>query len=449
MCIVVELSQLKSLQKKIGRGRLEVLMKIEILFLALLALTACETTNIHPTKVVEVQTVEVTKIDCESIDDSFKQIGDTCVSICVACIKGSGQCLDTDKNGYGDTCVTPEPTSEPMCTPGIEICNNVDDDCDGEIDENERFWYVDLDHDGFGDIGKPVVAGCVPPTVGPWLVLNDEDCNDADASISPTTADLCDGKDNNCDGYTDESFGMIGTNCQMGIGECAVPDSINVCTADGSGTVCSKPAGTPKTEVCGDSKDNDCDGATDEECDCSYVNSGKSASNPGFANWCNKCTAECKLLPDIEVTKDSYKLVVVFGTTTSDWPYKDGFIYEFGNSLKEIEFSKSKSYSDWSGASFVHDTFVAIDLDLTKKFVSFNANEYPGKWKLCSGTVIDKIAMQLTLPDVYIIKDGVWTKVNDQIETLMANDLVMIQSPIPYGGSGYSQPLMCAAMLKL
>lgn len=93
------------------------------------------------------------------------------------------------------------------------------------------------------------------------------DSVDAGADITPTcvaTFELCDGKDNDCDGYTDEDFGLLGANCQIGIGECAVSDSINVCTQDGKGTTCSKPAKLPTAELC-DGKDNDCDGLTDED----------------------------------------------------------------------------------------------------------------------------------------------------------------------------------------
>jgi hypothetical protein len=435
-------------------------MKYIIPFLvAMSLLAACETTYVYPTKVVEVQTVKtetpapvvvtqtVTKIDCASIDFSFQQVGDTCVSTCVECIKNGGQCLDTDINGYGDTCVTPV-----ACTPQEEFCNNVDDDCDGETDENQKFWYVDSDHDGFGDPNKPVVAGCVPSTTGPWLVINDEDCNDNDAKISPTTADLCDGKDNNCNGYADESFGMLGANCQMGIGECAVADSINVCTADGSATTCSKPAGTPKTEVCGDNKDNDCDGETDDVdvCDCSDVKKPSTTGN-GYADWCNKCTGECKTLPDISVTKDSYKLVLVWGGAANA-PYTAGAYVKTAKSVDELKFS-SKTFFDesWEEKKFPQQHFVAVNLDKDASYVAMNVIGYPGYWYLCAGNMVNEISVALAkdLPKVYLVSGGVWQEVGNKLEVLKANDLEMVEGPIYGGDYNKGKPAYCAALLNL
>lgn len=382
----------------------------KIFFLASFLLAACETTNVYPTKVVEVQVVKtstpaptvvieyVDTLDCASVGGHKK--GDACESNCEWC-SSQEICINTDGDKWNDTCVQGE-------TPIVQPSDPTPVDAPPQATPAEPPvvpFCMDYDNDNFVEC----VVGCEVATnqlCG--------DCNNFDATVHPGADELCsDNIDNNCNQQVDEM-----------------------------------PCVTYE-ELCDDNVDNNKNGLTDEDCACLNVNSGKSASNSGFANWCNKCTGECKLLPDIDVTKDSYKLVIVFGTTTSDWPYKDGFIYEFGNTIDDVAFSQYKKFSDWSETSFVHSTFVAIDLDPTKKLVSFNANEYPGKWKLCSGTVIDKIEVQLTLPDVYVVKGGVWTKVNDQIETLMANDLVMIPTPLPFGGNGYPQQLMCTAVLKL
>ena len=76
--------------------------------------------------------------------------------------------------------------------------------------------------------------------------------------------EICDGKDNNCDGQIDEGFD-VGAACSVGVGACK-RDGVKVCSANGTGTVCSATPGTPSPEICGDSLDNNCDGQVDEGC---------------------------------------------------------------------------------------------------------------------------------------------------------------------------------------
>ena len=81
-------------------------------------------------------------------------------------------------------------------------------------------------------------------------------CN---AVAKKPTAEVCDGIDNNCDGKVDEGLGL-NSSCSVGTGECA-RTGVLMCGDDG-GTTCSVNAGDPVTETC-DGKDNDCDGAID------------------------------------------------------------------------------------------------------------------------------------------------------------------------------------------
>ena len=62
-------------------------------------------------------------------------------------------------------------------------------------------WYPDADGDGFGDPGA-TPADC--PAAG--LVDNADDCDDSDPAVAPDQAELDDGLDNDCDGWTDEDF---------------------------------------------------------------------------------------------------------------------------------------------------------------------------------------------------------------------------------------------------
>jgi len=66
--------------------------------------------------------------------------------------------------------------------PAPELCNGIDDDCDGDIDEdstNPNTYYVDADGDAFGDPNQTVQACSAPP--GTSAVAGD--CDDGNNGI--------------------------------------------------------------------------------------------------------------------------------------------------------------------------------------------------------------------------------------------------------------------------
>ena len=76
--------------------------------------------------------------------------------------------------------------------------------------------------------------------------------------------ELCDGKDNDCDGSIDEDWPLLAKVCSTGQGECLSVGKY-VCPNLGTGEeLCDAPAKAGVVETC-DNKDNDCDGAIDEE----------------------------------------------------------------------------------------------------------------------------------------------------------------------------------------
>ncbi|MCK6525042.1 FG-GAP-like repeat-containing protein [Myxococcota bacterium] len=91
-----------------------------------------------------------------------------------------------------------------------ELCDGVDQDCDGELDESAwdaPTWALDLDGDGFGDPAWAVTR-CDGPA---GYVPDAQDCDDSDPEVSPLGAEICgDGVDGDCDGRAGPSCGPGG-----------------------------------------------------------------------------------------------------------------------------------------------------------------------------------------------------------------------------------------------
>ncbi len=192
-----------------------------------------------------------------------KDAGDDTGKIAPADVDGDGYTNDVDCDDY-DASVHPG---------ADEVCNGIDDDCDGSVDEDPALgfaFYEDADGDGYGDASTEVVA-CDPPSSSSVLVAGD--CDDSAASVHPGASETCNDVDDDCDGdideyaidalpwYTDADGDGYGDNATMVLA-CEQPSGTVANNGDCDDAHAEAHPGGE--EVC-DSLDNDCDGTVDFE----------------------------------------------------------------------------------------------------------------------------------------------------------------------------------------
>lgn len=178
----------------------------------------------------------------EECDDGDNQNGDGCDAQCQT--ESCDSSVDGDFDG-SDECSDCDDTDGAIFPGQTEICNGLDDDCDGSVDEG-----FDMDGDGFGTC-----------TTDPAL----KDCDDNSDKVYPGATERCgmegtgNGIDDDCDGYTDET-------CRPCDDDDGDGDGVTECEGDCNDE---NPNVSPlKEEVC-DGLDTDCNVRTTENCDVS------------------------------------------------------------------------------------------------------------------------------------------------------------------------------------
>ena len=112
---------------------------------------------------------------------------------------------DHDADGDGVTsCLGDCDDTKALIYPGAsESCDDVDNDCNGEIDDGLLIdYYPDVDADGYGDASSPI-ASCDPQPE--WITVG-QDCDDSNPYIHPEATELCDSVDNDCNGTVDDGI---------------------------------------------------------------------------------------------------------------------------------------------------------------------------------------------------------------------------------------------------
>ncbi len=201
-----------------------------------------------------------------------------------ACEQPDGWTLTAEDCDDGDDEVNPDAT---------EVCDSVDNNCDGDIDEDTAedalTWFMDMDGDGHGDPDNTTLA-CEQPSNATG---DGSDCDDTDFTISPSATEYCDGEDDDCDGTVDED-GSADTsiwyldddadgygNTEMTTEACYEPTGYVSLSGDCDDEDSSlNPAAT---EYC-DEIDNDCDGVTDPDSSADVIDWYTDGDGDGYAD---------------------------------------------------------------------------------------------------------------------------------------------------------------------
>ena len=349
--------------------------------------------------------------DCDGqSDEQVATNGDSCdtglLGVCqsgaLTCVRGNNNCTPSQTagtescNGLDDDCdgetdenadsevLTAECYSGPLGTAGIgicqnglrfcadgtfdacegeilpetEICNGLDDDCDGIVDDGFTIavYFRDLDGDGFGDINDIGLRTCDQPANSATVT---GDCNDGDADINPSATEIpgddidanCDGNELCCADFDDDGI-RTSTSTSVATSNCILAGYANAATPGGDCDDTRASVFPGAAEVVADGRDSDCDTAelcfTDADSDgyrsdatvssanlsCSDLGEASSAAplgdcddtdsarRPGLADACDEVDNDCDGLTDEDVAvltfpdvdRDGYGDVTAVGT---------------------------------------------------------------------------------------------------------------------------------------
>ncbi|MCB9793608.1 MAG: hypothetical protein H6741_12870 [Alphaproteobacteria bacterium] len=204
---------------------------------------------------------------------------------------------------------------------GTELCDGVDNDCDGATDEDDAAdaatWYADADGDGYGDAAAASQA-CAQPS---GAVSDSADCDDGDAAVNPGAQEICNALDDDCDGAVDDADSSVDTSG----GDTWYYDGDG--DGDGDASVstrtCDQPSGyVADGDDCddGDSSLNqaDADGDGESSCDGDCDDADAGIYTSATETWYDGVDADCAGDSDYDADGDGFDAVDYSGDDCDD-----------------------------------------------------------------------------------------------------------------------------------
>lgn len=159
---------------------------------------------------------------------------------------GAGGSGSSGMGGMGGAASSTSSSGGPCSGP--ELCNGKDDNCNGLIDDDVEAVGNPCNTGGMGVCGVGTVA-CFNGT--PSCVV-----------MNQPMAEVCDNLDNDCNGMVDEGNPGGGDTCMTGL---PGPCGLGVLTCMAGAFACAQQT-QAVVEICGDNVDNDCNGVVDNGC---------------------------------------------------------------------------------------------------------------------------------------------------------------------------------------